>query len=101
MDLSQSVTVAFKYGLDDDLEALNALSEELEVVIEKEAVGELDGHEVAVDLSTGELFMYGPNAERLFKAVHPVLKAAPFMAGATATLQFGEGEDANEITVEV
>jgi hypothetical protein len=37
--------------------------------------------------------MYGPDAELLFKTIHPVLKACPFMKGAKATLLFGPPEE--------
>ncbi|MFP4664009.1 MAG: hypothetical protein ACLFM1_06235 [Bacteroidales bacterium] len=46
-----------------------------------------------MDNSDGSLYMYGKNAETLFKAVLPALKAHPLMQGATAHLQFGKTED--------
>ncbi len=100
--MDQSVTIAFNYGL-ENLDALNNLSDDLEVVLEKEAVGELDGHEIATDKSHGFLFMYGANAENLFKVARPVLLQASFMKGAKATLRFGDTDnpDAHEITVDL
>ncbi|MEA3447322.1 MAG: hypothetical protein U9Q98_02580 [Bacteroidota bacterium] len=56
-------------------------------------LGYYDGHELAMDNSDGFLYMYGRNAETLFKAVLPALKAHPLMQGATTHLEFGDIED--------
>lgn len=95
------VMVSFDYGL-ESLDPLHSLSKQLETVLKKEAAGMLDRHETATDLSDGLLFMYGHDAEILFRVVRPVLAKTPFMAGATATLRFGPvGEDTLEITVDL
>jgi hypothetical protein len=52
-------------------------------------VGEYDGKEVADDGSDGYFYMYGPDAEALYRAVSPVLAAAAFTRTATVTLRFG------------
>jgi hypothetical protein len=96
-----SVTIHFKYGK-KSLDALSALEERIEDVLKKTGAGELDGNEVATDYSDGFLYLYGANAEQLFKVVHPILKSASFMKGAKATLRFGSyEEDANEIEVDI
>jgi hypothetical protein len=37
--------------------------------------------------------MYGPDADRLFEAVRPVLESAGFMRGARVRLRYGPPED--------
>jgi len=96
-----AVIVYFNYGI-DELDPLHNLEGKLEKVIMENEVGEYDGHEIAMDDSHGFLYMYGPNAEKLFKTVKPTLEATEFMKGATATLRFGPPKDGvMEIEVEI
>ena len=96
-----AVIIQFNYGI-DRLEALQGLDERLEKVITENKVGEYDGHEIALDYSDGFLYMYGPNAENLFKAVKPILTTTDFMKGAKAKLRFGPPEEGvKEIEVEI
>ena len=44
---------------------------------------------LAVDGSDGTLYMYGPDADRLFAAIKPALEACAFMKGAVAKLRYG------------
>ncbi|MBI3948139.1 MAG: hypothetical protein HY321_19635 [Armatimonadetes bacterium] len=83
-----AVIVSFAYG-DRNLDALFDLEEKLEAAIEEAGVGEYDGNEIAVDGSDGSLFMFGPDAERLFAVVQPILATTPFMKGAEVHLRFG------------
>ena len=87
----QAVLVYFDYG-STDLSALFAVEEALERVIADAKAGELDGNEIATDGSDGTLFMYGPNADALFAAIHPTLEAAPFMQGARVVLRYGPAD---------
>lgn len=86
-----AVLIEFEYGR-PDLSELFALEEELEAAIPPE-LGELDGNEVAIDRSDGTLFLYGPDADALWAAIAPVVKAASFMRGATVRLRYGPPED--------
>jgi len=88
-----AVIVHFQYG-STDLSRLFALQEQLERAIEAAGVGEFDGHEVATDGSDGFLYMYGPDADRLFEAVRTTLEAAAFMRGARVRLRYGPASDA-------
>lgn len=83
-----AVIVHFRYG-QPDLDPLRAVESRLEAAIEKAGVGEFDGDEIAVDLSDGSLYMYGPDADRLFAAIRPVLDTTPFLRGATVRLRYG------------
>ena len=87
-----AVIVFFQYG-STDLARLFALEELIEQALARHHAGELDGNEVAADGSDGHLYMYGPDADRLFGAIRPVLEGADFMHGARVTLRYGPPED--------
>ncbi len=85
---TQSVIIYFNYGL-EEMDSIYNLENELEKIITENNVGEFDGHEIAMDNTDGSLYMYGPNAENLFKAIKPILEKTNFMKGAMAHLRFG------------
>jgi hypothetical protein len=94
-----AVLVRFAYG-STDLSRLFAIEERLEQAIVEAGVGEFDGNEVAIDGSDGTLYMYGPDADALFAAVHPILLSTEFMRGARATLRYGPpGDGVREVEV--
>jgi topoisomerase-like DNA binding C4 zinc finger protein len=94
-----AVIVHFLYGY-TDLGALFSLEEQLRTAISAAGVGEYDGNEVAMDGSDGRLYMYGPDADKLFDIVEPILRAAPFLMGATATKRYGAAQaGAKEVNV--
>src|ERR1700693_5180913 len=82
----QEVIVHFLYG-SINLQHLYALEDLLRMAISDASAGEYDGREMADDCSDGNLYMYGPDAEALYRAISPVLAACSFMHGATVTLQ--------------
>jgi hypothetical protein len=84
----QAVIVHFDYCA-DSLDPLFDLEEQLETAVSEADVGEYDGHEIAVDLSDGSLYLYGPDAEALFAIVEPLLTSAKCLQRAKATLRFG------------
>jgi hypothetical protein len=87
-----AVIVYFQYG-STDLARLFVLEEQLERAIAAAGAGEFDGNEVAADGSDGYLYMYGPNADRLFAAVRPTLERTEFMRGARVKLRYGLPQD--------
>ena len=87
-----AVIVRFDYG-QTDLSPLFELEDQLIVAIESADAGEFDGNEIATDGSDGTLYMYGPDADRLFEAVRPVLTAATCIRNAIATVRYGPPED--------
>lgn len=96
-----AVIVHFNYG-STDLQPLFALEDKLEAAIAAAGAGQYDGNEVATDGSDGYLYMYGPDADKLFAAVKPVLEASQFMRGATVTVRYGPPEDGvRELTVTI
>lgn len=88
----QAVIVTFTYA-DKSPQPLFSLEDRLREAIDTAGVGEFDGNELASDLSDGTLYMYGPDAEALFKVVRPLLSEAPCFRTATATLRFGPPAD--------
>ncbi len=101
MQTEQAVIVNFTYGI-QGLDTLFALEDKLEEIMEKEKVGDFDGNEIAMDYSDGTLFFYGPDAEKLFAAIKPVLLQTDFMKDATVTLRFGPPEEGvKEITFDL
>jgi len=90
-----AVLVAFDYG-STDLHPLHALESRLDEAITAAGVGELDGDEIAADGSDGMLFMYGPDADRLYEVVRPHLECLGFMHGARVTLRYGAAGNAPE-----
>jgi hypothetical protein len=87
-----AVIVQFDYG-QTDLSPLNELEDKLTDAIESAAVGGFDGNEIAMDGSDGRFYMYGPNADRLFDVVRPLLAAATCIRNAVATIRYGPPED--------
>jgi hypothetical protein len=96
-----SVIVQFMY-YKESLDPLHELEDRLRRVIEDKGVGFHDGHEINMDMSDGYLFMYGPNAEVLFKTVKPILEETDFTRNAVAYIRFGPPDaDASEIEVNI
>ena len=86
-----AVIVHFQYG-STDLSGMFALEERLEEAICSAQAGEYDGNEIAADASDGCLYMYGPDADRLFQVVRPILESTSFMQGAVVTKRYGPPE---------
>jgi len=96
--VDHAVLVNFDYIGSRDLTPLFDLEKKLEAAIDPARVGELDGNEVATDGSDGTLYMYGPDADRLFETVKPVLEGCHFMRGARVTLRYGSiGADQRQL----
>lgn len=83
-DFRESLIIRFTYGM-ADLEPLFRMDEELHRVMEASGAGEYDGHEIAVNLTDGSLYFYGPSAARIRELISPTLAAYPFMTGASLT----------------
>ena len=85
---AQEVEVHFEYG-STNFQYVYALGDQIQLAIAEAKVGEYDGHAIPADGSEGRYFIYGPDAEAIYKVIAPVLAASPLMRGATVTLHFG------------
>jgi hypothetical protein len=88
-----------QFGSPEERDAMMALEDGLRQAIEEASAGEFDGDE----FGGGEcvLFMYSPDADRLFGVIEPLLKAAPEAAGGYAVKRYGEAHDATAREVRV
>lgn len=87
-----AVIISFDYG-SSDLGPLFELEEQLKEAIDAANAGEFDGNEIALSGSDGSLFMYGPDADRLFEAVWPVLDSTAVIRNIKANLRYGPPEE--------
>ena len=96
----QAVIVRVPYA-GVDLGPLHAIEQRLTAAIAQAGVGTLDGDELTPGVDA-TLYAYGPDADRLYAAMRPVLEGEPLMHGATATLRYGiwhEGMRETQLTV--
>ncbi len=91
-DISQAVIIKFEYGK-TDLTDLFALEDRLENFLEGKGIGDLDGHEIALDGSDGFLYLYGDDAQLLVDIITPILIETPFMTKAKVHLRLGDIDD--------
>jgi hypothetical protein len=79
------------FGAFGEHQALYALQDQMTVAIHRAAAGEFDGDE----FGEGEcvLFMYGPDADKLFAAVAPLLASSALARGGYAIKRYGTAED--------
>lgn len=87
----QAVIVEFDYR-QTDLGPMFELEDKLIEAIEEAGVGAFDGNELTPDGSRGFFYMYGPNADRLFEVVRPILASATCIRNAVATVRYGPPE---------
>jgi hypothetical protein len=66
---------------------LLTIEDRLIEAIEKGQAGELDGNEIGERETT--IFTYGPDADRLYRVMEPVLKSYPLCRGARVIVRKG------------
>lgn len=86
--VDQEVEVHFEYG-STNFQLVYALGDQLQHAVADAKVGEYDGHDLPADGSEGRYFVFGRDAEEIFRVIRPILEGSPFMRGATVTLWFG------------
>jgi hypothetical protein len=52
-------------------------------------VGEYDGNEVAADGSDGILYLYGPDADKLYAVIEPIIRASIILKEPKTELRYG------------
>jgi hypothetical protein len=97
----QSVIIFFFHYEYEELDELFALEDKLRELIEGNSLGRYDGNEIAMEGTDGSLYMYGPDAEKIFIAIKPILEQTDFMRGAIADLRFGSSRNAKRIELEI
>jgi hypothetical protein len=88
-----------EFGTESERQAVHSLTDELEAAIVTEGAGEFDGDEFGAGGCT--LYMYGPDADRLFAAVESLLKGSPLTKGAHAIKRYGAASDSDAREVRV
>ena len=89
---THSVLIEFKYGM-KSLDPLLDLEDELRRILDETDIGYHDGHEIAMDDSDGKIFLFGTNAEAVYKLIEPILFSVDWMDGAKVLLRFGDEAD--------
>jgi len=96
----QAVIVYFDYG-SADWKPFFAFEKTLEDAVNHSGAGDYDGNELAVDGSDGSLYMYGPDADKLFAVAKPILLSTRLLKNIKVVLRYGRVDDksAREVTV--
>ena len=71
-----------------ELTGLFKLEEQVALAIERARAGEHDGNEIGGGEFT--IYCYGPNGDRLFAAIEPVLRASALAKGARVVIRYGK-----------
>jgi hypothetical protein len=87
------------FGSERECEAIADLVGLLHQAIDHHGMGEFDGDEFGGGRCV--LYMYGPDADRLFDVVEPILKTAPSALGGFVIKRYGEARDHNAVEVRV
>ncbi|RWF79628.1 MAG: hypothetical protein EOS26_01330 [Mesorhizobium sp.] len=88
-----------QFGTSKERASILALEDRLEQVVGNASVGEFDGDEFGDGKCI--LYMYGPDAERLFVVIEPVLRSSPAAVGGYAIKRFGKAADSSAREVRV
>ncbi len=80
-----------RFGSPEERESISKLEDRLAAAIDGAGAGEFDGDEYG----QGEcvLYMYGPDADRLFAVLEPVIKESRAARGGYAIVRYGEASD--------
>ncbi|MFS4416832.1 hypothetical protein [Maribacter sp. 2307ULW6-5] len=91
-------SVHISFGPFGGLDEMYRLGRDLRREVPRE-LGKYDSHDLALDNSHGTLEAHGPNAEKLYKAMLPVLQTYDFLRNATVKLVF-VGNDGSTSDIE-
>ena len=65
----------------------------LALALAKTGTGWYEGHELTADRTSGQLYMYGNDADELFATIRPVLERATGICDVVALLRYGDADD--------
>ncbi|MER8652936.1 hypothetical protein [Mesorhizobium sp. M0586] len=88
-----------QFGAPEERQSVQVLEDRLEQAVSNAHVGEFDGDEFGEGKCT--LYLYRPDAEKLFLVIEPVLKSSAVAAGGYAIKRFGAAVDSNAKEVRV
>jgi hypothetical protein len=80
-----------EHGRQEEMDSIHELSDVLEESIEKVGAGEFDGDEFGGGECT--LYMYGPDADKLFEAIRKPLMSSPLAKGGYVLKRYGPPAD--------
>ena len=83
-----AVIVQFNFP-SGNLDRIFELEDQLAKAVEGAGVGQFDGNEIAVDGRDNLLYMYGPDADRLYAAIEPVVLGSELLSEARVRLRYG------------
>ena len=84
-----------QFGSSEERAMVHRFSDSLASVIEDQQIGVFDADEYGN--GEGALFMYGPNADRLFEVVYPLLSTWSPLKGGYAIKRYGVPERSERI----
>lgn len=87
------------FGSERGREIVAELADTLRDAIEEGAVGKYDGEEFGGGRCV--LYMYGPDADRLFAVVEPILRAEPLTRGGFAIKRYAAATSSDEREIRV
>src|SRR3990172_475221 len=67
---------------------LATIEDRLSEILEDQGLGTVDGNNIGMD-GTATLYLYGPDAERMFRAVEPALRDYPLTRRARVEIRAG------------
>jgi hypothetical protein len=88
-----------QHGTTEEVKSIHALSDDLKAAIAKHEAGAFDGDEFGGGECT--LYMYGPDADRLFDAIRQPLAASPLSRGGYAIKRFGPPGQGKQVRVDL
>lgn len=84
----QAVIVKYNFR-STNMDRIFELEDQLAKVVEALPGCEFDGNEIAVDGRDNLFYMYGPDADKLYAAIEPVLLSSSVLSGAQVRLRYG------------
>ena len=79
------------WGTLEERTEMGEIEETLESVMGDSEAGEYDGHELGG--GTCVFYLYGPNADELFKAIEPTLRSREELRGSSVIKRYGPPDD--------
>ena len=86
--VEQAVIVRFNFP-SGNLDYIFQIEDQLAKAVEGLALGQLAGNEIALDGRDNLFYLYGPDADKIFTAIEPVLLQWDILSEAKVLLRYG------------